>query len=124
MRLRKPILTLCCCLIPTVCSAIDPEYYKPIIGYAKEMDREPIDVKNLGIHSVAAHSKVHRATHKAMSNVHTSIANKQSVSTNPDDNGGDINIASPHIEGGNRGNITVIVEKGAINGNITTIGGK
>lgn len=124
MRLRKSILMLCGCLIATVSNAVDPEYYKPIIGYAKEMDREPIDVKNTGIYSVAARSKAYRATHEAMSNVRTSITNKQSVSANPDDNGGDINIASPHIEGGNRGNITVIVEKGAINGNITTISGK
>lgn len=115
---------LCGCLIVQVSNAIDPEYYTPIKGYAAQMDREPIDVRNSGIYAVAARSKAYRAELEAMSNIRTAIANKQSVSANPDDNGGDINIASPHIEGGNRGNITVIVEKGAINGNITTIGGK
>ncbi|MBK8336802.1 MAG: hypothetical protein IPL03_09460 [Sterolibacteriaceae bacterium] len=124
MLLRKIVLALWGCLIANVSNAIDPEYYAPIKGYAAQLDREPIDVRNIGIYAVAARSKAHRATHEAMSNVRTAIANKQSVSANPDDNGGDINIASPHIEGGNRGNITVIVERGAINGNITTVGGK
>lgn len=124
MRLRNPVLTLCGCLIVPVANAIDPDYYTPIKGYAAQMDREPIDVKNIGIYAVAARSKGRRAEHEAMSNVRTAIANSQSVSADPDDNGGDINIASPHIEGGNRGNITVIVERGAINGNITTVGGK
>ena len=124
MLLRQSILAICGCLIANVSNAIDPEYYAPIKGYAAQLDREPIEVRNIGIYAVAARSKAHRATHEAMSNVQTSIANKQSASANPDDNGGDINIASPHIEGGNRGNITVIGEKGAIKGNITTIGGK
>lgn len=121
MRLLKLIPTLCGCLVAGPSNAIDPDYYKPIVGYAVEMDREPIDVKNLGIHSVAAHSKVHRATHKALANVHTTVANRDSKSADPDSTGGDINIASPHIEGGNRGNITIIVEKGAIKGSITTV---
>lgn len=121
MRLRNPVFTICGCLIAQVSNAIDPDYYTPIKGYAAQMDREPIDVRNIGIYAVAARSQARRAVHQAMSNVHTSIVNKESVSANPDDNGGDINIASPQIEGGNRGNITVIVEKGAINGNITTV---
>ena len=124
MRLRNPVFTICGCLIAQVSNAIDPDYYTPIKGYAAQMDREPIDVRNIGIYAVAARSQARRAVHQAMSNVHTSIVNKESVSANPDDNGGDINIASPQIEGGNRGNITVIVEKGAINGNITTVSGK
>lgn len=124
MRLRKPVFTICGCLIAQVSNAIDPDYYTPIKGYAAQMDREPIDVKNIGIYAVAARSKAHRAVTEAMSNVRTAIANQGSVSANPDDNGGDINIASPHIEGGNRGNITIVVEKGAIDGNITTVSGR
>ena len=100
---------------------IRDSYYTPIKGYAAQMDREPIDVRNLGIYAVAARSKARRAEHDALSNVQTSIVNKDSVSAKAADDGGDINIASPQIEGGNRGNVTVIVEKGAINGNITTI---
>ena len=121
MRFQRPILTLCGCLVANLAGAIDPDYYTPIKGYAAQMDREPIDVRNLGIYAVAAGSKDRRAEHDALSNVQTSIVNKDSVSAKAADDGGDINIASPQIEGGNRGNVTVIVEKGAINGNITTI---
>lgn len=118
---RKLILTVGACLIADLSHAIDPSYYEPIKGYAAQMDREPIDVKNLGIYSVAARSKARRATAEAQSNLRTSIVSKDSESARGDDGGGDINIASPQIEGGNHGDITVIVEKGAINGNVTTV---
>lgn len=121
MRLHKPILTLFGCLIANLSSAIDPDYYTPIKGYAAQMDREPIDVRNTGIYRVAARSKARRAEHEATSNASTTIVDRHSQSALDEDNGGDINIASPQIEGGNRGNVTVIVERGAITGNITTV---
>lgn len=121
MQMQKPMLVLCGCLIANSASAIDPDYYTPIKGYAAQLDREPIDVRNNQIYAVAARSKARRAEHEAMSNVRTLIPNRDSAAATDHDNGGDINIASPQIEGDNRGDITIIVERGAIKGNITTV---
>lgn len=109
-------------MVVQACWAGDPNYIKPLKEYLGEMDREPIDIHNTPFHAVSAKATVNKATWKAdrMTKDRISTISARSGNDGSDDPG-EVNIASPHIEGGNHGKVIVIVERGAIKGNITTI---
>lgn len=114
--LAAPAFVLC----GAVATAKDDKYSEPLKAYQSEMSREPVDVRNSNYFRVIGESQANRS-------IVSSRKGDQSVVVDTDarDPGqaGDaiVNIASPRIEGDVRGNVNIIIERGAIKGNITSI---
>lgn len=118
MRLTLAAVALALCGVDA--GAKDDKYSEPIKAYQSEMNREPVDVRNPNYFRVIGESQANRS-------IVSSGRGDQNIAIDTDAHDpretGDaiVNIASPRIEGNVRGNVNVIVERGAIKGNVTSI---
>lgn len=109
---------LALCAVAAV--AKDDKYNEPIKAYQSEMSREPVDVRNPNYFRVIGESQANRSIANSRKGDENIVVDDKA--REPGDTGDSIvNIASPRIDGDVRGNVNVIIERGAIKGNITSI---
>lgn len=118
LRVAVGMAGLALCGVAAV--AKDDKYNEPIKAYQSEMSREPVDVRNPNYYRVLGESQANRSIVKSRKGDENIVVDDQA--REPGDTGDSIvNIASPRIEGDVRGNVNVIIERGAIKGSITSI---
>lgn len=101
-------------------AAKDDKYNEPIKAYQSEMSREPVDVRNPNYFRVIGESQANRSIVSSRKGDQNSVVDTDS--RDPGQTGDAIvNIASPRIDGDVRGDVNIIIERGAIKGNITSI---
>jgi hypothetical protein len=87
------------------------EHYGQALGaYKSDLNKEPPSLFNAGFIGDHAVSAAHR-------NITRADARRSAI----DNEGGDINIASPQINGNVHGDVNVIVQRGALRGNVTSV---
>ena len=98
-------------------------YGDALTVYKAELKREPPDLVNGAYYGDLATSQAKRAVQRNEANT-TNLgpdATQDGSRSAPSRNGG-VNVASPQIFGTVRGNVTVVVQRGAIRGSITSVG--
>ena len=104
----------------TELSAADKVYQEQLNAYKAEVVREPLDVQNSSFYGLVAESQAKRAIRDSQPH-DENIAVTDEARQNQRPNTGGVNIASPEIVGTVRGNINIVVERGAFQGNITSV---
>jgi hypothetical protein len=100
--------------------AADKIYQEQLNAYKAEVVREPLDVQNSSFYGLVAESQAKRAIRDSQPH-DENIAVTDEMHQNKHPNDGSVNIASPQIVGTVRGNINIVVERGAFQGNITSV---
>jgi hypothetical protein len=110
--MKPRTVTALAALLAAQAHAAGGEPYQEAIGaYKNEMKLTPKEQVNTGYIADRAVSLTHRAIRRA------------GIGDMPgsDAAGGDINLASPTINGIVHGDVTVVVERGAIRGNVISV---
>ncbi len=110
--MKPSTVTALAALLAAQAHAAGGEAYQEAIGaYKSEMKLAPKEQVNTGFIADLAVSASHRAIRRATGG----------DMPGADDKGGDVNIASPTINGTVHGDVTVVVQRGAIRGNVTSV---
>jgi hypothetical protein len=117
--LRNSIIMVSLAVAALPAHAGDKNYDEALNAYHGEIVREPLEVKNTSFYGLVAESQAKRALLRDGSNGNDINADVNSSRNSRDD--GSVNVASPQIFGTVRGNVNIVVERGAIRGNITSV---
>ena len=115
--IRYDWICLCIAVYSPLAYAGKENYQEPLQSYAAEMKRDAPDVQNSGFYGVIASSKAKRSLLNSLSDG-SDPAETSGVSGNGNSI---VNFASPTIYGKVRGNINIVVQRGAVQGSITSV---
>lgn len=107
--------------------SIDPSYFLPLKDYNGQLGRDPLDVQNSEFVSVLTSNQAKRDVRRALkqskddNQVIVEPERDSDHESRAHNSGGNVNIASPKIIGNVRGRVTVIVQRGAIKGDINNV---
>ena len=100
----------------------DP-YGEGLSAYKSELKRDAPDLANGDFYGTLATSQAKRALLGTDANGgDLTVSAAQGASRSRHSRDGSVNLASPQIFGTVRGNVTVVVERGAVRGSITSVG--
>lgn len=104
------------------CFAAKDNYREPISSYAGELKRDDLELQNGSFIGAVASSQAKRSLLvSGGDNFYRVDDSRESpVAAKPGTQGG-VSIASPQIFGNVRGNVNIVVPRGAIRGNITSV---
>jgi hypothetical protein len=107
-------VALAACAVAGPVRAADPPP-DPLTSYKSDIAREAPNLVNGNFIADHAVSRAKRAVRRA------GIDETLGAIGDPADRGGDVNIASPQIYGRVRGDVTVVMERGAVRGDVTSV---
>ena len=109
------------CLCPAAQAGGDP-YGEGLSSYKAELKRDAPDLANGDFYGTLASSQAKRALLGTDANsADLTVSSAAGGSRSRSARGGSVNVASPQIFGTVRGNVTVVVQRGAVRGSITSV---
>ncbi len=122
MKIRAAAIIALAILPLRQADALDENYQKPLGSYTAEIAKEPDPPHNSSFYGTLASSQAKRALYRSMRGLESGLLSLDDGDSRlRDDASGDINIASPDIVGDVRGDINIIVQRGAIRGRVISV---
>lgn len=97
-------------------------YQEPLNVYRADLKRTEPELVNSGFYGSVASSQAKRSVGQALAGAEQGADSQETRRAGRDRrDGGNVNVASPRIHGNVRGNVNIVIERGAIRGNITSV---
>jgi hypothetical protein len=96
-------------------------YQEPIGAYKNDLKSKEPELVNASYYGDRAISQAKRAVDRAGIDRQLGAVESDLASRLLRDGGGDVNVASPQIFGTVRGDVTVVMQRGAVRGSITSV---
>jgi len=116
------IVTLGLSMASSQVFALDETYQKPLGAYAAEINKEPDPPHNSSFYGTLAANQAKRALYRSMRGLESGLLSVDDGDGRlRNDASGDISIASPEIFGNVRGDVNIVVQRGAIRGRVISV---
>ena len=123
MKLNLIVGAAALACVSSVAQAGGDPYGEGLSSYKTELKRDAPDLANGDFYGTLASSQAKRALLGSDANSgDLTVSNAQGSSRSRSARDGGVNVASPQIFGTVRGNVTVVVQRGAVRGSITSVG--